>query len=162
MTIFDYLRHPLFTLRQFIIKIGLSLGFTNINYSYVHGNRNRVHLGKNCSTMNSVFNVISGEIYIGNNTILGHNCMLLTGTHLFDKGIRKSLNNDKTLTEETPTFGRDINIGKGCFIGSGAIIVGPVTIGDNVIIGSGSVVTKPIPDSSFAAGIPAKVLKKTN
>ncbi len=156
---FDFLWHPVFTVLQFIIKTGLSCGFTNIDYSYVHGEKKRVHIGEDCSTMNSVFNVISGEIYIGDHTIFGHNCMLLTGTHLFENGIRKSLNNDKTLTEETPSSGRDINIGNGCFIGSGVIIVGPVTIGENVIIGAGSVVTKSIPDSCFAAGIPAKIIK---
>ena len=151
--------HPIFFLRKSLIKIGLYCGFTNIDYAYVHGDKKRIHLGENCSTMNSIFNVISGEIHVGDNTIFGHNCMALTGTHIFEKGRRKSLNFNKTLEEETPTVGRDIYIGKGCFIGSGVIIVGPLTIGDNVIIGAGSVVTKSIQDSCFAAGVPAKVIK---
>jgi acetyltransferase-like isoleucine patch superfamily enzyme len=155
-----FLYHPLFAIRQLFIKVGLYCGFTNIDYSYVHGDKKRVHLGVKCSTMNSIINVISGEVFIGDNTILGHNCMLLTGTHLFERGTRKSLNDNRNLKEETPSFGRDIKIGSGCFIGSGVVIVGPVTIGNNVIIGAGSVVTKPIPDSFFAAGIPAKIINK--
>jgi len=107
--------------------------------------------------MNSLFNVISGHITIGDDTIMGHNCMFLTGTHQFHNGMRASFQNGNY--EETPNSGRDIIVGEGCFIGSGAIVVGPVTIGNNVIIGAGSVVSKDIPDSCFAAGVPAKVIK---
>lgn len=148
-------------IRYFIIKIGILCGFQNIDYFYVHGSKKRLHLGENCSTMNSIFNVISGDIRIGNNTIFGHNCMILTGTHNFSGGVRVSLDKNRTI-EETPTEGRDIEIGHGCFIGSGVIILGPVKIGNNVVIGSGSVVTKSIPDSCFVAGVPAKVIKKFN
>ena len=69
-----------------LILIGLYLGFRNINYSYVHGNKSRIKIGKNCSTMNTIFNSISGDISIGNDTIFGHNCMVLTGTHKFIDG----------------------------------------------------------------------------
>ena len=122
----------------------------------------RVKLGKNCSTMNSIFNVISGEIHIGDDTIFGHNCMVLTGTHNFKNGLRISLDSSSNEDDETPTDGRDIIIGSGCFIGSGVTIIGPVKIGNNVIVGSGSVVTKSIPNSTFFAGVPAKFIKKNN
>lgn len=145
--------------RCFFVELGLRCGFQNIDYSYVHGSKKRLHIGKNCSTMNSLFNVISGHITLGDNTIIGHNCMFLTGTHNFTEGVRISLIENGT-NEETPTEGRDIKIGDGCFIGSGVTIIGPVTIGSNVVIGSCSVVTKSIPDSCFAAGVPAKVIKK--
>lgn len=59
---------------------------------------------------------------------------------------------------ETPESGYDIEIGEGCFIGSGVIILAPVKIGDNVIIGSGSLVVKDIPSNCFAAGAPAKLI----
>ena len=152
------LQRIVYSAKHSIIKVGAYLGFTNIQYTYVHGKKERVHLGNNCSTVNSIFNVISGEIHIGDNTIFGHNCMVLTGTHNFKNGIRASLYNSELI--ETPDHGRDILIGKGCWIGSGAIIIGPLTIGDNVIIGAGSVVTKSLPDSCFAAGVPAKIIKK--
>ena len=35
-----------------------------------------------------------------------------------------------------------------------------VTIGDNSVIGAGSVVVKDIPENVFAAGAPAKVIRK--
>lgn len=139
------------------IRIGLYLGFQNIEYSYVHGDKSRIHIGKNCSTMNTIFNVISGEVTIGNNTLFAHNCMVLTGIHQFFDGIRGGLHNPPI--PETPVNGRDIYIGSGCFIGSGAIILGNVSIGDNVIIGAGAVVVKDIPSNCIAAGVPAKILR---
>ena len=138
------------------IKLGLWLGFINIEYSYVHGDKNRIQMGKSCSTMNTLFNVISGKIKIGDNTIFGHNCMVLTGTHSYLDGIRGDLH--KPPIEETPTEGRDIEIGSGCFICSGAIILGNAKIGDNVIVGAGALVSANIPSNCFAAGIPAKVI----
>jgi acetyltransferase-like isoleucine patch superfamily enzyme len=146
------------SLRTVITMLGLWAGFPNIDYSYIHGKKSRLHLGADCSTMNSIFNVISGHIYLGDHTIVGHNCMFLTGTHNFIDGKRISLSKpDKS--PEVPKNGRDIVIGKGCFIGSGVTIVGPVNVGDNVLIAAGSVVTKDIGNNSFAAGVPAKVIE---
>lgn len=136
-------------------RIALWCGFLNIDYAYVHGDKTRVIIGENCSTMNTLFNVISGTITIGDNTLFTHNCMVLTGIHKFSNGQRASLNTTSS-EKEVPNNGRDIVIGSGCFIGSGAIILGNVIIGDNVIIAAGSVVTENIPDNCFAGGIPAK------
>lgn len=144
-------------LLYFPIRFGLFCGFTNIEYSYVHGEKSRVVIGPNCSTMNTIFNVISGTITIGHDTSFAHGCMVLTGIHNFFEGIRGDLHNPPI--PETPCAGRDILIGAGCFIGSGAIILGNVTIGDNAIIGAGAVVTKDIPANCVAGGVPAVVLK---
>ena len=56
------------------------------------------------------FNVISGEVIIGDNTIFGHNCMLLTGTHNFYNGRLASLNDPPEV--KTPIQGRDILLAK--------------------------------------------------
>ena len=141
-----------------IMNIGSSLGFINMDYSYVTGDIERVNLSDSCSTANTLFNATSGNIKIGDDTIFGHNCMVLTGRHRFYKGRRAKLVPNSEHYRETPTSGFDIEIGKGCSIGSGVIILAPVTIGDNVIIAAGAVVTKDIPSGSFAGGIPAKVI----
>ena len=151
----------IFLIKEKLSWLGIYLGFNNINYSYVHGDKKRLNIGKNCSTMNSIFNVISGEIFIGNNTIFGHNCMVLTGTHNFKNGVRISLLKNE-FEEETPKTGRDIFIGEGCFIGSGSTLIGPLRIGNNVIIAAGSVVNKDVKNSSFVGGVPAKFIKKLN
>lgn len=144
-------------IKNSMVNVGLKLGFKNIDYYYIHGEARKLKLGLNCSTMDATFNVICGDITIGDNTIFGHECMVLTGYHQFHNGIRMSLLGQ---SNEVPSTGGDIVIGSGCFIGSRSIILKGSKIGDNVIIGAGSVVCGEIPDGVFAAGIPARVIKK--
>jgi len=147
-------------IKFFFSNIGCYLGFQNINYSHVNGDPKRILIGNGCSTMNTIFNTVSGKIYIGDDTIFGHNCMILTGRHRFYKGKRAKLIPNSEHFRETPEEGYDITIGKGCFIGSGAIIIGPVKIGDNVIIGAGAIVNKDVEKGVFSAGNPSKTISK--
>ena len=57
-------------------------------------------------------------------------------------------------------LGLDVVIGDNVWVGGGSIICPGVHIGDNAVIGAGSVVTKDIPAWSFAAGNPARVIRK--
>lgn len=131
---------------------------------YIHGNEKRLHLGNRISLLNTVLNLSSGEIYIGDDTIFGHNCCLVTGVHEFKGGMRKKLyhrlHHNEEVKEAMPN-GNDIIIGKGCWITTNVTIIGGVTIGDNVIVRAGAVVTKDIPSNSIVAGVPAKVIGDT-
>lgn len=51
-------------------------------------------------------------------------------------------------------------IRKNVFIGTGAVILGPIEIGENVNIGANSVVTKNVPPNCTVVGIPAYIVKK--
>ncbi len=51
-------------------------------------------------------------------------------------------------------------IGPGAFIGSGSMLVAPVTIGAGAKIGAGAVVTHDIPENTIAYGVPARPQKK--
>lgn len=53
-------------------------------------------------------------------------------------------------------------IKKGAFIGSGSILVAPVTVGKQAMTGAGAVVTKKhnVPDNCVVVGIPAKIFKR--
>lgn len=141
-----------------IIRIGLWAGFTHIDYAYVHGDRSRIHLGARCSTMNTVFNVASGEIWIGDDTYFSHGCYVLTGQHRFYRGRRVGLGSHAPFAE-VPRTGNDIRIGRGCYIGANATILADVTIGDHCVVGAGAVVTTDIPTGSFATGVPATIKK---
>ncbi len=50
-------------------------------------------------------------------------------------------------------------VGDGAFIGSGTMVVAPVTIGDHGRSGAGAVVTKDIPAGALVVGVPARVLR---
>lgn len=55
-----------------------------------------------------------------------------------------------------------IVVGNNVFIGMGALIMAGVTIGSDCVIGARAVVTKDVPDGHIAAGVPAKVVARTD
>jgi acetyltransferase-like isoleucine patch superfamily enzyme len=55
-----------------------------------------------------------------------------------------------------------ILVGDNSWIGAGAVIMPGIIIGKNCIIGSNAVVTKNVNDFEIVAGVPAKVIGKTN
>lgn len=134
---------------------------------FVMGSSGRLVLGRKVAVANTLFNVSSGSIWIGDYTIFGQNVMVLTGRHLFKNGQRAGIEHVKASDswgggeEEVPTEGFDIRIGEGCWIASGAIISGGVTIGHGAIVVAGSVVTKNVPDFAIVAGTPAKMIGDT-
>lgn len=134
---------------------------------YVMGNSGRLITGKKVAVANTLFNVSSGSITIGDYTILGQNVMILTGRHNFINGQRAGIHDVIHGSQwgggevEVPSSGYDISIGKGCWIASGAIIIGGVAIGDNAIVAAGSIVTKDVPDYAIVAGIPSRIIGDT-
>jgi acetyltransferase-like isoleucine patch superfamily enzyme len=145
--LFEFLLHPL---KVWVVK-------TIHNEPYVHGSWDKVSLGERVSLVNAVLNTASGNIFVENDVIFGHNCMLLTGRHDFIHGKRKKLSGEA----DTPHEGYDITIQEGCWLASGSIVVGGITIGKNSIVAAGAVVTKDVPAHSIVAGIPAKVIGST-
>lgn len=130
------------------------LGFQNYGRCFVHGPRDRLHLGKNqAEQINAFYNTRSGHIHIGDGTVISFNCMFLTGRHLFENGRLK-----QPKTAQVPDEGFDIRIGDGCWIASGVTVLGGVTIGDHCLIAAGAVVTKDVPSGSIVAGVPARVI----
>lgn len=55
-----------------------------------------------------------------------------------------------------------IDVGNNVFIGANSTILLNTHIGNDAIIASGSVVTKDIPENSIVAGVPARIIGKTD
>jgi len=146
--------NPFYYFRKGILLLGKKYGFYNLSYYFVHGPENKLHLHPSARPSNTMFNTRSGYIRVGEGTFFGHDCMVLTGRHLFENGKLKR-------SQQVPLSGYDIEIGSGCWIASGAIILGRVTIGNDCLIMAGAVVTKDVPDGSVVGGVPAKIIKKT-
>lgn len=57
--------------------------------------------------------------------------------------------------------GKDVTLGKHCWIGMNSVILPGVTLGERTIVGAGSVVTKSFPEGNCViAGNPAKIIKE--
>lgn len=50
-------------------------------------------------------------------------------------------------------------IGKNCYIGAKATIIGNIKIGDNCKIGAGAVVISDVPSDASAVGVPARIIR---
>jgi len=90
------------------------------------------------------------EIRIGEGTIIGADTMIL------DNDFHLPLPNWRWANGAVETA-KPIHIGRGCFIGTRAIILKGVTIGDGAVIGAGAVVTRDVPAEHMAIGNPAVV-----
>jgi len=91
------------------------------------------------------------EVKIGEDTLFGPGCRIITATHPLDYKSRKFGGRE---------LGKPVTIGNDCFIGANVTILPGITIGDRVVIGAGSVVTKNVESDTVVCGNPAKVLKK--
>jgi acetyltransferase-like isoleucine patch superfamily enzyme len=120
----------------------------------VWGDEEKLHLDSTAQLANTLFNTSSGEVWIDEYSFTGHNVSIITGTH-----------NGETFLQDRqahfPTTGGDIRIGRGVWMGSNAVILGPSTIGDHAIIGAGCVVTSgsEIPRGAVVVGVPGRVIR---
>ncbi len=55
-----------------------------------------------------------------------------------------------------------VRLKKGCWIGTGAVILPGVTVGKNAVVGPNTVLHKDVPDFGMAYGNPAKVINRND
>lgn len=89
-----------------------------------------------------------GGITIGDDVLVGHNCVIATLNHVMDPERRADM------------IPAPVRIGDKVWIGANATILQGVTIGEGAIIAAGAVVNKDVPARTVVGGIPAKLLKK--
>lgn len=109
-----------------------------------------VHFGKKVYANFNLTLVDDTDIYVGDFTMFGPNVTVATAGHPILPRLR----------EEGYQYNLPVFIGKNCWIGAGAVILGGVTVGDNSVIGAGSVVTRDIPANCVAVGNPCRVIRK--
>ncbi len=105
-------------------------------------------IGDRCTMHNNFIN-IAKPVKIGNDVGLSPDTLLITHGYWLS-----------VLEGHKSTF-EPISIGDNVWIGMRAIVTPGVSIGKDCIIGAGSVVTRNIPDACIAAGVPARVIKKS-
>ena len=98
------------------------------------------------------------EVTIGENCDFGPNVTIVTPIHPMLVKERIALECPDG-TKRRLCYANPVHIGNGCWICANVTILPGVTIGDNCVIGAGSVVTRSIPENSFAAGNPCRVIR---
>ncbi|MDE5850593.1 MAG: sugar O-acetyltransferase [Muribaculaceae bacterium] len=89
-----------------------------------------------------------GGITIGDDVLVGHNCVIATLNHAMDPDRRADM------------IPAPVKIGDKVWIGANVTILQGVTIGEGAVIAAGAVVNKDVPARTVVGGIPAKVLKE--
>jgi serine O-acetyltransferase len=85
-------------------------------------------------------------VVIGETTEIGKNCVLFHNVTLGGTGKHKG--------KRHPTIGDNV------MIGTGAILLGPITVGNNVRIGANTfILMRNVPDNTTVAGTPGKIVK---
>ena len=107
-----------------------------------------IHFGQNVFINSGCRFQDQGGIWIGDNTLIGHNAVLATLNHNPDPAKRANM---------VPA---PIHIGSNVWLGANVTVLPGVTIGDGAIIAAGAVVTKNVPENTVAAGVPAKIIRE--
>ena len=99
------------------------------------------------------------EVTIGDDCNFGPNVTIVTPVHPLLPDERRAML-DAEGNRKHLCYARPVHIGSNCWIGACVTICPGVSIGDNCVIGAGSVVTRDIPQDSFAAGVPCRVIRR--
>ena len=101
--------------------------------------------GRNVFMNQGVRIACSQEISIGDNALIGDETVIL--------------DNDFHGVANSPAKAAPVRIESDVWLGTRVIVLRGVTIGRGCIVGAGAVVTRSIPPYTFAAGVPAQVIK---
>jgi acetyltransferase-like isoleucine patch superfamily enzyme len=117
----------------------------------VYGDERKLHLHPTAVVNDALFNLSSGEITVEEYAFFGHGVAILTGTHditVFDRERQVGV----------PKSGRDVVIGRGAWISTNALVLGPCRIGEHAVVAAGSVVRADVPPYAVVGGVPARAL----
>lgn len=98
------------------------------------------------------YSELYGDITIGNDVMMGTNCIIYTVNHRFD-----DINIPMRKQGNEPS--QPVVIGNDVWIGGRVTILPGVHIGNGAVIGAGAVVTKDVPEFAVVGGNPAKIIK---
>jgi acetyltransferase-like isoleucine patch superfamily enzyme len=105
---------------------------------------------------------IGRRAYIGPRCHIGwalieEDVLLAAGVHVPSGAHTHGIDDLTIPIRDQPMVKTAVRIGRGSWIGSAAIVL--THVGRDAVVAAGAVVTQPIPDSTIAAGVPARVLR---
>lgn len=117
----------------------------------VYGDERKLHVHPTAVVNDALFNLSSGEITVEEHAFFGHGVAVLTGTHditTFDRERQVAV----------PKSGRDVVIGRGAWVSTRALVLGPCRIGEHAVVAAGSLVRGDVPPYTIVGGVPAREL----
>ncbi|MEU9195574.1 acyltransferase [Streptomyces hundungensis] len=90
-------------------------------------------------------------ITIGSDTYCGPNVYITSTNHSYDDP-------RQPVGKQWPRM-EPVEIGPGCWLGTGAVVLPGARLGRNVVVAAGAVVRGEVPDHAVVAGAPAKIVR---
>lgn len=109
-----------------------------------------LHLGERVFINTGATILNTAHVTIGDGTMIGPNCQLITVTHPLDRELRAA----GWERAEPITLGKDV------WLAAGVTVLPGVTLGDGSVAAAGAVVTKDVPPGALVAGVPARVVRE--
>lgn len=91
-------------------------------------------------------------VTIGSDTYCGPYVYITTTNHSYDDP-------HTPVGKQWPRFA-PVVIGRGCWLGTGAVVLPGARLGRNVVVAAGSVVRGEVPDHAVVAGAPARIVRR--
>jgi len=110
--------------------------------------KGQIQVGNDCVILYRSYLNTTRKISIGNGVGIGGYCLIFTHSAW------------QNVLEGNPYQFSDVTIKDNAWLPWNVTVLPGVIIGNDVTIGSGSIVTKSMPPSVFAAGVPAKIIRK--
>jgi acetyltransferase-like isoleucine patch superfamily enzyme len=105
--------------------------------------------GVNISYHCAVFS--ASTVRIGADTLLAAFCYVVGGGHEFAR------TDMAVIHQGRPSKG--VDIGRGAWLGAGAVVLDGVSVGHDAVVGANSVVSQDVPPFAVAVGMPARVVR---
>ena len=142
-------------LRMLGAKIGRDVIIHDVRFfNYYRTGFKGVKIGNCCFIGDESLIDLADQISMADYVTIAERVTILTHTNVGYK--------DHPLQKYFPSFSKPVIFEYGSFIGANVTILPGVKIGKCAFIAAGSVVTEDIPEFGLAAGIPAKVIRRTD
>lgn len=117
-----------------------------------HYGFSRLTIGDRCFVGDEVMLDVRGGIRLENDVTVSNRTSIVSHINVGYK--------DHPLQAIYPTKESRVELKRGSYIGTGAIVLPGVSVGAESVVGAGAVVTKNVPPDVVVVGVPAKVMKR--
>jgi acetyltransferase-like isoleucine patch superfamily enzyme len=142
-------------LGELLGSFGRSILMSPVRWEY----GKHIHIGESVFINFDCVFLDGADVRIGDGSVIAPRVQFLTAGHPVEPE-RRTWFDESGARIGGWAINKPITIGKDCWIGAGAIILGGVSIGDGSTIGAGSVVTRDVPPGVVAAGNPCRVIRE--